>query len=557
MSIVTGHPSTHGDSYQLNTTTLLRHSARTYPEQEIVYRSADGGWDRYTYADAYTRVQRGAHALRAIGVAAGDVVGILDWNSKRHFELYWAIPGIGAVMLQMNLRLAPDDLGYVAAHSGATVVLVDESLLEVAEAIAPHAPEVRQWVVMSDRPLSELSTTLPNVRHYEDLVAAAPATFDWPVIAERSAYSACYTTGTTGRPKGVYYSHRGICLHTMAQASNLLMSAQDTVMMITPMFHAQSWGLPQSAVYSAAKIVLPGAYAAAEIGLLVDVMIAEDVTVANGAPAIFAPMLDYIKSLDAKPDFSRARLLSGSTEPALALMRGFHDEVGADVIHAYGATETTPTAFVNRGLKFSLVDKLTDEQRWDLKRCQGLPLNGVDVRVVDGAGNDLPHDGVSTGEILLRGPWITESYYGQEPTPEQFVDGYWRSGDVGTVSATGYLKLTDRLKDVVKSGGEWISSIDMENALAGHPRVVEAAVVGIPHPKWQERPVVVVATVDGEELPIEEVHRVLDGRFAKWQLPDIVVVVDGLPRTSVGKLDKKALRRDYAETYGVASGAEA
>ena len=377
------------------------------------------------------------------------------------------------------------------------------------------------------------------------------------MIAERSAYSACYTTGTTGRPKGVYYSHRGICLHTMAQASNLLMSAQDTVMMITPMFHAQSWGLPQSAVYSAAKIVLPGAYAAAEIGLLVDVMIAEDVTVANGAPAIFAPMLDYIKSLDAKPDFSRARLLSGSTEPALALMRGFHDEVGADVIHAYGATETTPTAFVNRGLKFSLVDKLTDEQRWDLKRCQGLPLNGVDVRVVDGAGNDLPHDGVSTGEILLRGPWITESYYGQEPTPEQFVDGYWRSGDVGTVSATGYLKLTDRLKDVVKSGGEWISSIDMENALAGHPRVVEAAVVGIPHPKWQERPVVVVATVDGEELPIEEVHRVLDGRFAKWQLPDIVVVVDGLPRTSVGKLDKKALRRDYAETYGVASGAEA
>ncbi|MGW4774428.1 long-chain-fatty-acid--CoA ligase [Nocardia sp. NPDC004278] len=549
MSVITGLMSTHGDSYQLNTTTLLRHSARTYPEQEIVFRDADGKWNRYTYADSYTRVQRGANLLRALGVDAGDVVGILDWNSRRHFELYWAIPGLGAVMLQMNLRLAPEDLGYVAAHSAASVVLVDESLLPVAEAIAPHAPDVRMWVVMSDRPSPEITTSLPNVRYYEELLAAAPSTYDWPVIDERSAYSACYTTGTTGRPKGVYYSHRGIYLHTMAQASNLGMYAEDSVMMITPMFHAQSWGLPQSAVYSAAKIVLPGAYAAGDVGMLVDAMIAEDVTVANGAPAIFGPMLDYIEKLDLKPDFSRARLVSGATEPAMSLMRGFHELTGADIIHGYGATEATATAVLNKGIKFSLRGKLSEEKYWDLKRCQGLPINGVDIRVVDADGNDLPHDGTSQGEILLRGPWITGSYHGRDDTSDGFIDGYWRSGDLGVISPNGYLKLTDRLKDVIKSGGEWISSIDMENAIVGHPRVAEAAVVGVAHPKWQERPVALVVTVDGEPLPIEEIHALLAGSFAKWQLPDAVFYVDALPHTSVGKLDKKSLRRDYAGAY--------
>jgi fatty-acyl-CoA synthase len=551
MTMITGHQSTHGDDYQLNTSTLLRHSARTYPEQEIVYRTPDGGWDRYTYADAYTGVQRAANVLDALGVQPGDVVGILDWNSRRHFELYWAIPGIGAVMLQMNLRLSPEDLGYVAAHSGATVILVDESLIGVAEAIASHAPGIRRWVVMADRPVIEIETTLLDAADYEELVARAPFEYHWPVIDERSAYSACYTTGTTGRPKGVYYSHRGICLHTMAQAVNLLMSAEDTVMMITPMFHAQSWGLPQSAVYTAARIVLPGAYTAADIGVLVDAMIAEAVTVANGAPAIFGPMLEYIRTLDTKPDLSRARLLSGSTEPPLALMRGFHDEVGADVIHAYGATETTPTTFVNRGVKFSL-GGLSEEEKWDLKRCQGLPVNGVDMRIVDDQGRELPHDGVSVGEVWLRGPWITTSYYGREPSPDQFVDGYWRSGDLGTIAPTGHLKLTDRLKDVVKSGGEWISSIDMENLITAHPRVAEAAVVAVPHPKWQERPLVLVTTVDGEGLPLSEIQELLSTRLAKWQLPDTVLMRSELPRTSVGKLDKKSLRAEYGDIYSAA-----
>ena len=547
--IVRGLPSTHGDSYQLNTTTLIRHSARTYPEQEIVFRTPDGGWDRYTYGEAFTRIERAANVLGSLGVSAGDVVGILDWNSKRHFELYWAIPGTGAVMLQMNLRLAPEDLGYVAAHSGASVVLVDETLLPVAEALATTATGVREWVVMTDKPLSEIVTSLPNVRHFEELMEQAADSYDWPVIDEHSAYSACYTTGTTGRPKGVYYSHRGIYLHTMAQAANLRMGGDDTAMLITPMFHGQSWGLPQSAVYSAAKIVLPGRYQAEDTSVLVEAMIAEEVTVANGAPAIFQPMLDYIKTLDVTPDFSRARLLSGATEPALSLMREFYDIAGADIIHAYGATETTPVVAVNMGLKRSLQGTISDDEKWNLKRCQGLPDNGVDIRIVDADGNDLPHDGTSQGEILLRGPWITERYHRLDDDADRFLDGYWRSGDVGTIYPNGYLKLTDRLKDVIKSGGEWISSIDMENAIVGHPKVSEAAVIGVDHPKWQERPVALVVTVDGDELPIEEIHGLLAGQFAKWQLPDIVLYVDHLPRTSVGKLDKKVLRARHADIY--------
>lgn len=547
-TIVKGHPSTNDDSYQLNTTTLIRHSARSYPEREIVYRTGDGGWDRYTYADAYARIKRIANALTNLGVAPGDVVGILDWNTKRHFELYWAIPGTGAVMLQMNLRLAPEDVGYVATHGGASVVLVDESLLSVAESVAPFAPEIT-WVVMSDKPLAEVVTTLPNVRHFEDLVAAASPEIDWPMIDESSAYSACYTTGTTGRPKGVYYSHRAIYLHTLTQASSYGMSAADAVMLITPMFHSQSWGLPQSAVYVAAKIVLPGRYSAGDTDMLADVMIAEGVTVANGAPAIFQPMLDYIKTLDVKPDFSRTRLLSGATEPALTLMRGFYDLTGADFIHAYGATETAPMAFVNYGRKVTLQGKVTEDEWWNIKRYQGLPAGGVDVRIVDPEDNDLPHDGNSQGEVLLRGPWITARYHKLDDDADRFLDGYWRSGDIGTIDENGYLKLADRLKDVIKSGGEWISSIDMENAIIAHPRVAEAAVIGVEHPKWQERPVVIMVTTDGEDVALGEVHALLEGAFAKWQLPDTILYVDQLPRTSVGKLDKKVMRVQHGDLY--------
>lgn len=547
--LLRGRPSTHGDAYPLNTTTMMRHAARTYPEQEIVYRTPDGGWERYTYGEAWQRIARSANALETLGVGPGDVVGILDWNSRRHFELYWAIPGLAAVMLQMNLRLGPEDLGYVTTHSEASWICVDETLLPIAEVLAPHAPGVKGWLVMTDKPLAEIETSLTNVHHFEDLLAAAEDTRDWALIEESTAYSACYTTGTTGRPKGVYYSHRGIYLHTLAMVGLLGMSNEDTTMLTTPMFHGQCWGLPQAAVHAMTKLVLPGRYTAEDTSVLVDAMVANDVTVTNGAPAIFGPMLDYISTLEARPDFSRARLLSGATEPPLSLMRGYRDLTGADVIHAYGATETTPLVTVNKGLKPSLRATLTEEEGWDHKRRQGLLATGVDFRLVDGEGRDVPFDGVSQGEVLVRGPWITASYHGMTDDGERFLDGYWRSGDVGTIDEHGYLKVTDRLKDVIKSGGEWISSIDMENHLMSHPRIREAAVVGVSHPKWQERPLALVVTTDGEPIELSEIHTHLAPYFADWQLPERVLFVDELPRTSVGKLDKKIIRTDHADIY--------
>ena len=544
-----GCPSTMGDTRQLNTTTLIRHAVRTHPEQEIVYRTQDGGWARYTYADCYVRICRSANALRALGVRVGDRVGILDWNSRRHFELYWAIPGLGAVMLQMNLRLGNEDLGYVVGHSNVSYVCVDESLLPVAESIAAHSPQIKGWIVMTDKPLAQLKTSLTPLLHYEDLLAASDNTVDWPEIEESSAYSACYTTGTTGRPKGVYYSHRGIYLHSTAMATNLGITLDDCTMLITPMFHGQCWGLPQAAVLVANKIVLPGRYAAADTRPLVDAMIAEGVTVANGAPAIFQPMLQYIETLPVKPDFNRMRMLSGASEPPLSMMIGFHELTGAEVVHAYGATETTTLVSLNR-LKPILKKHLTLDAQWNLKRKQGLVVTGVEIRILGEEGQDLPHDGKSAGEICLRGPWITTSYHNTPDSTDRFLEGgWWRSGDVGTIDENGYLKLSDRIKDVIKSGGEWISSIDMENLLMGHPAVCDAAVVGIPHTKWQERPLAMVVLRPRHNVTTEQLQEHLSSAFAKWQLPDQILFVEAIPKTSVGKIDKKRIRAEQADRY--------
>lgn len=551
---VTGYPSTSGDDVQLNTTTLIRHAARTHGDQEIVYRTPAGGWDRYTYAEAYERIRRAANAMTGLGVSPGDRVGVIDWNSRRHYELYWAIPGIGATMVQVNLRLAPEDLVHVLTDSGCTTVFVDESLLRHAEVIAPRLPEVTTWVVMTDRPLSEIETTLPGVRHYEDLLASASPDVDWPEVEETSAYGACYTTGTTGRPKGVFYSHRAIVLHSYALAASIGMTLRDATMIITPMFHGQAWGLPQAATLMATKIVLPGRYMAEDTAPLTDALIAEEVTITSGAPAIFQPMLAYIETLDEKPDLSRLRMISGATEPSLSLMRGFRDLTGAEVVHAYGATETTPLVTVNR-YKPGVLARLDEPALMDLKRKQGLPLTNVDLRIVGPGDENLPFDGVSQGEICVRGPWVTTGYHGMSEADAEgrFLDGYWRSGDVGTVDSDGYLKVTDRLKDVIKSGGEWISSIDMENLLTSHPAITEAAVVGLPHPKWQERPYVQVMLRPGATITLAEVHEHLSGAFASWQLPERVDVVTELPRTSVGKIDKKTIRGRHTDLYADAS----
>lgn len=548
MRRITGFPSTSMNEYQLNTTTFIRHAVRSYPEQEIVYRT-HGDFQRYTYRDAYERMMRAANVLEKLGVQPGDRVGVLDWNTHRHFELYFAIPGTGAVILQMNLRISADDLSYVVNHSEAKYVFVDESLLPVAEAIAPHAKTVRGWLVMTDKPMSEIHTSLSPVYHYETLLREAEPDYDWPMIDEHSAYSACYTSGTTGRPKGVYYSHRNIYLHTMEMAAYIGLNSDDCIACIVPMFHGQSWGLFYAGVMMGAKLIFPGRYMAEQPGLLVDLMIQEQVTVANGAPAIFLPMLHYIKTLDQKPDFSRARFLSGATEPPLSMMKEYKELTGAEIIHAYGATETTPLVCINYRLKPSLQRKLSEEEKWDLKRKQGLPVTGIDIKICDSEGNEVPRDGKSVGEIWVRGPWVTAQYYNSPGTEGQFHEGYWKSGDAGTMDENGYVKVVDRIKDVIKSGGEWISSIDLENTIMGHPNVVEACVVGLPHPKWQERPLALVVPKAGQQVSEEEIYELLKDRFAKWQFPDKIIFVDQIPKTSVGKFNKKEIVKQYNDLY--------
>lgn len=532
-----------GDAQQLNVLSLLRYSARNFPRTEVVYRRSDGDWGRSSYGEEWRRVSRMAHALESLGVAAGNTVGVLDWNSRRHFEAYYAVPALGATMVQLNLRLAEADLGYVVNHSQAQYVIVDESLLPVAEKLAAES-YVQKWIIAADTPSDQIETTLPDPVFLEDLMADQSEEYDFQEVEETTAAYAGYTTGTTGRPKGVYYSHRASYLHTMAISAALKLGYTDVVMPITPMFHVLSWGFPQAATAMGSKVVLPGRFSAEDMGSIAQAFVDEEVTVANGAPAIFAGLLEFIRAQDETPDLSRARLISGSSEPPVSLMKAFRELTGAEVIHAYGATETTPVVTVNWAIKPEL-GELGEDEAWDLKRSQGLPVLGVEIKVVDPTGEELPHDGESMGELEIRGPWITTSYHKLDDNASHFDDGWWRSGDVAVVNEAGYLKLTDRLKDVIKSGGEWISSIDMENAFLDDARVREAAVIAVPDPKWDERPVAYVVLRDGELATEDELREGLLTKFAKWQLPDSIAFVDELPRTSVGKLDKKLLRERH------------
>lgn len=549
MDIIAGFPSTSNNDYMLNTITFIKCAARTCPEAEVVSRENDGTLWRYTYRDAFARIAQLANALIGMGVTPGDKVGVLEWNTHRYFELFYAVSGIGAVLLQVNPRISLADRAYVINHSEAKLIFVNETMLGLIEPIEKELKTVTGYGVLTKKEPDKVKTALKPVFFYEPLLEAQPGTYPWPMIDERSAYSACYTTGTTGKPKGVYYSHRCIYLHAMMTAMMVQIRLDDVLMQTVPMFHCHGWGMFFSATLVGAKLVFPGMYTADSVGELVDLMIAEKVTVNEGAPAILMPMLEYIKTLPVPPDFKGLRMTSGATEPSLAMMKGFYDLGGAEIIHAYGATETTPLVTLNR-LKPSLAH-LSDADKWELRKKQGLPLPGLDVEIRDHNGRFLPHDGKSAGEILIRGPWITASYYNDERTADAFIDGYWKSGDAGTIDEHGYLKITDRFKDIIKSGGEWISSIDLENALMAHPAVLEATVVGVAHPKWEERPLalVVLRKEAVGKTKKEDIIGFIAPQFAKWQLPDEVLFVDAIPKTSVGKFSKKDVRAQYNDVY--------
>jgi fatty-acyl-CoA synthase len=543
--MVKGFPSTMME-YELNVIDMLKYAAKYFPTREIASRKLDGSIFRYNYSEALKRVSRLANALESLGVKVGDRIGVISWNTYRFYELYFGIPGIGAVLLQMNLRLHPEELIYVAKHSGARMFFVDESLLPL---VIPLVEALKaKIVVMSDgKPPETFFETL----NYEDLLKDQEEKYDFPIIEERSAFSACYTSGTTGKPKGVYYSHRSIVLHSIAILTALNMSRNDVFMQIVPMFHATGWGAFFAATIAGAKLVFPGRYTLEEMKILVDIMLNEKVTVTAGAPAVFIPMLNYLRRLEPKPKFN-IRAFSGATEPPLAMMKGLK-EFGIEIIHAYGATETSPLVCYNF-LKPEL-ENLSEEEKWEIKRRQGIPVFGVDVKIVDESGKELPWDGKTVGELCIRGPWITGEYYKDPRTFESFLEDetgrWWRSGDAATIDEHGYIKIVDRFKDLIKSGGEWISSVDLENYIMAHPKVLEACVIGVPHPKWQERPLALVVPKAEyrESIKKEEIKEHLAKRFAKWQIPDDIIFVDEIPKTSVGKFSKRTLREAYKDYY--------
>lgn len=545
---VLGTPSTMGDDEQLTLTRLFRGAASSFPDQAIRHRTSDGEWKATDYAHAWERARRLAGALTELGVGPGTQVGALLWNDLRHFETYFGIPMTGGTMTQLNLRLAPQDLAYVVEHSRTGVIIVDESLLDLAEHLRPHISPDTRWIIATDRPIPSVWADRPGVYSYEDLLASAAPLSPLPEIDERTAAAACYTSGTTGRPKGIYYSNRSCWLNAMAEVGTFGLSMTDTVLLLTPMFHATCWGLPFAAMSVGAEILLPGRFTHLETDMLTDAIVEFGATLVPAAPAILLPMLHRLEQLPEVPAMPNLRFISGATEPPISMMRGFHDLLGAEIYHAYGATETGPLGVVNR-LRPAVQACLDDEAQWDLRRYQGLPVVGVELKVVDPMGVELPRGEEGVGEILFRGPWITREYAdAPEASATGFTeDGWWRSGDLGFITESGYVKVVDRLKDVIKSGGEWISTIDLENHILTVPGVTEASVIGVAHPKWQERPIALVATAAGADVTESQIRDVLSSRFASWQLPDKIVFVTEIARTSVGKIDKKRLRQTYAD----------
>jgi len=550
MKIVKGFPADPEGNYQLNLINMMKHAIRNFSRQEIVSRKIDGTLFRYTYAKSYERMQRLANALKSIGVKVGDRVGILAWNHHQHYEIYYGLPGTGAVMVSLNLRLGPQDLSYVINHSGTKFIIVDEDLINVAVSVAPLCKALKGYIIITEKDLNEIDTKLKPVYSYEDLLNKASPVFEWPNLDENSAYAACYTTGTTGKPKGVYYSHRNVYIQALMFAAQLPMRVDDVVFQLVPMFHVLGWSKPQAATYAGAKLIFSGRWNLDDLKELTDIMVLEKVTVSGAVPAVFMAMLEFIRKMENKPDLTGTRLICGGSEPPITLMRGFWDETGAEIIHSYGSTEAMAITTLNF-FKPWLEKEFSEEELWDLKKKQGSIVSGLDVKIVDEEGNQLSHDGKSSGEILLRGPWITRSYYNAPQTKDSFTeDGYFRSGDAGCLDSEGYLKITDRIKDVIKSGGEWISSIDMENTLISHTSVFEAAVIGVPHPKWDERPLALIVLREGfESVSKDEIREHLAKTFAKWQLPDEILFVESIPRTSGGKLNKKVMRMAYNDLY--------
>jgi fatty-acyl-CoA synthase len=531
----------------LQISSLIRHAERWHGDTEIVSRMIEGGIHRYTYAQAHRRTRQLANALQSLGVQMHDRVGTLAWNGFRHFETYYAVAGMGAVSHTVNPRLFPEQISYIINHAEDRHVFLDLTFMPLVEKIAEHCPKVKSWVLMTDRAHMP-QTKVANVLCYEELLATQSDDYRWPVFDENTASSLCYTSGTTGNPKGVLYSHRSTLLHTYAAClpDALNLSSRDVVLPVVPMFHVNAWGLPYCCALTGAKLVFPGA--GMDGASLCELFEKERVTVSAGVPTIWLGLLAHMKQNNIKLTTLNRTVIGGSACPP-AMIRSFEEDYGVRVLHAWGMTELSPLGTVNSFKNKHL--ELPKEQQLAIQNKQGRNIFGVEMKIVDDAGKELPRDGHAFGDLLVRGPWICSTYFkdegGNPLRRDENGDEWFPTGDVATIDADGFMQITDRSKDVIKSGGEWISSIDLENTAVAHPAVAEAAVVGVRHPKWDERPLLLVVKKPGAQVTREELLAFFDGRVAKWWVPDDVVFVDQLPHTATGKLLKTKLRDDYKD----------
>jgi fatty-acyl-CoA synthase len=532
---------------------LFRHGATVHAESEVVTLDEPTS-RRATFADVAADAARLAGGLRRLGVQPGDCVGTLAWNTQEHVAAYFAVPGMGAVLHTLNLRLFPEQLTYVVNDARDRVVIVDDAVVPVLARVAGALSTVERFIVVGDGPADTLAHAAPRaeVLRYDELVSAEGTDFEWPDVDERSAAATCYTSGTTGNPKGVVYTHRSTFLHAMAVCTTQAMAISncDRVLLVVPMFHANAWGLPYAAWIAGADLLLPARHLQPDS--LARFIAQEHPTFAGAVPTIWSELLRYGDAAPDVLDLSSFRMIvcGGSAVPR-HLIESFEQRYGVRIVQAWGMTETSPLAAVAhppRGVPAGSVE----EMDWRVKTGRVIP--GVELRIVADDGTVLAWDGESVGEIEVRGPWVTAAYAG-DPAPEKFDRGWLRTGDVGTVDARGYLQITDRAKDVIKSGGEWISSVELENLLMGHGDVVEAVVIGVPDPRWDERPLACVVRVAGSAVSATQLREFLGQRLARWQVPDYWAFIDEIPKTSVGKFDKKQLRSLHADGLLAVEGA--
>ena len=525
---------------------LVEHAARVFSDAEIVTRTVEGPIHRYTWKDVRSRSRRLARALQASGVREGDTVATLAWNTHRHLELYYGVSGLGAVLHTVNPRLHSTQLVYVLNHAADRILFVDLTFVPLAEAVWEQLDTVKTLVVLTDRGHMP-ETEIPGALCYEEWIGGHSDDFRWPELDENAAAGICYTSGTTGQPKGALYSHRSTVLHAMALSlpGGMTAGEGEALLPVVPMFHVMAWGTPYAVAMCGCKLVMPGPRLDGEA--LTELMNLESVTHYMGVPTVHLGLLTYWQeSGSSVPSLKVAT--TGGAAPTRSMLEAFRSR-GVDVIHGWGMTETSPVGSISR--LSPLCDDLDEEERIELLMMQGRPQFGVELRIVDDRGEPLPHDGAASGELQIRGPWVISAYLGGEPGSALDAEGWFSTGDVATIDARGRMKITDRKKDLVKSGGEWISSIDLEDMAMRHPEIARAAVIGVPHEKWGERPVLIAVPTPGGDPSKQSVLEFLEGLVARWWLPDDVIFVDALPLGGTGKVQKTELRARYGGGMGV------